>query len=73
MLRIVLDVKSSKLKRQLLNLTNLSAPLWFVKKSDRLQNLHRAIAPLLTLCTLRLCGSLKRAIAIYPECDRLLF
>ncbi|WP_292802626.1 hypothetical protein [Nostoc sp. NMS7] len=40
----MLDVKSSKLKRQLLNLTNLSAPLWFVKKSDRLQNLYGAIA-----------------------------
>ncbi|MHC5736716.1 hypothetical protein [Nostoc sp.] len=38
-----------------------SAPLWFVKKSDRLQNLHRAIA-LFFLCVLcAWSGSLKRA------------
>ncbi|WP_375509294.1 hypothetical protein [uncultured Nostoc sp.] len=36
-----------------------SAPLWFVKKSDHLQNLQRAIT--LFLCVL--CGLLKRAIA----------
>ncbi|MBD2725219.1 hypothetical protein H6G96_02480 [Nostoc sp. FACHB-892] len=46
-----------------------SAPLWFVKKSDRLQNLQRAIA-LFFLCVL--CGSLKRAITKSPHCDHFL-
>ncbi|MDZ8080532.1 MAG: hypothetical protein RMX35_15875 [Nostoc sp. DcaGUA01] len=40
-----------------------SASLWFVKKSDRLQNLYSAIALFFPLYPLRLCGSLKRAIA----------
>ncbi|MEH2389141.1 MAG: hypothetical protein V7K14_25890 [Nostoc sp.] len=37
--------------------SGFSAPLWFVKKSDRLQNLQCAIALFF------LCGSFKKAIA----------
>ncbi|MFN6513524.1 MAG: hypothetical protein RMY29_003345 [Nostoc sp. CreGUA01] len=58
----MLDVKSSKLRRQLLNLTHLSASLWFVKKAIATHS-PKCDRPLLPLCSLRLCGSLKRAIA----------
>ncbi|OYD93168.1 hypothetical protein CDG76_20980 [Nostoc sp. 'Peltigera membranacea cyanobiont' 210A] len=40
--------------RSLSSFSMFSAPLWFFKKSDRLQNLHRAIAPSVPLCSLRL-------------------
>nr|MDZ8072962.1 hypothetical protein [Nostoc sp. DedQUE01] len=65
----MLDVKSSKLRRQLLNPSHLSAFLWFVKKAIATHS-PKCDRPLPPLCPLRLCGSLKKAIAKTPLCDR---